>query len=37
MRVQVPGEFVVAPARVERMYEPWTNANTGTRRFTFFN
>jgi uncharacterized protein YfaS (alpha-2-macroglobulin family) len=37
MRVQVPGEFVVAPARVERMYESWTNANTGTRRFTFFN
>jgi len=35
MRVQVPGEFVVAPARVERMYEPWTNANTTTRRFTF--
>ena len=37
MRVQVPGEFVVAPARVERMYEPWTNANTTTRRFIFLD
>ena len=37
MRVQVPGEFVVAPARVERMYEPWTNANTATRRFSFLD
>ena len=30
MRVQVPGEFVVAPARVELMYEPSTYANTAT-------
>jgi uncharacterized protein YfaS (alpha-2-macroglobulin family) len=37
MRVQVPGEFVVAPARVELMYEPWKNANTATGRFTFLN
>jgi uncharacterized protein YfaS (alpha-2-macroglobulin family) len=37
IRVQVPGEFVVAPARVERMYEPWTNANTATRRFSFLD
>ena len=37
MRVQVPGEFVVAPARVELMYEPWQNANTSTGRFTFLN
>ncbi|HEY0730322.1 MAG TPA: hypothetical protein VGD38_19710, partial [Pyrinomonadaceae bacterium] len=35
MRVQVPGNFVVAPARVELMYEPWKNANTATGRFTF--
>lgn len=37
MRVQSPGEFVVAPARVELMYEPWKNANTATGRFTFLN
>lgn len=37
MRVQVPGDFVVAPARVELMYEPWKNANTATGRFTFLN
>lgn len=37
MRVQVPGEFVVAPARVELMYEPWKNANTATGRFTFLD
>ncbi|HEX5889898.1 MAG TPA: alpha-2-macroglobulin family protein, partial [Pyrinomonadaceae bacterium] len=35
MRVQVPGNFVVAPARVELMYEPWKNANTAAGRFTF--
>ena len=35
IRVQVPGDFVVAPARVELMYEPWKNANTATGRFTF--
>ena len=37
MRVQVPGDFVVAPARVELMYEPSTNAHTATQRFTFLN
>ncbi|HET9477713.1 MAG TPA: alpha-2-macroglobulin family protein, partial [Pyrinomonadaceae bacterium] len=37
LRVQVPGEFVVAPGRVELMYEPWKNANTATHRFTFLN
>jgi hypothetical protein len=37
MRVQVPGEFVVAPARVELMYEPAKNANTSSGRFTFFD
>ena len=37
LRVQVPGEFVVAPARVELMYEPWKNANTATGRFTFLD
>lgn len=35
MRVQVPGEFVVAPARVELMYEPSTYANTASGRFVF--
>lgn len=35
MRVQIPGEFVVAPARVELMYKPSTNANTSTQRFSF--
>ena len=37
MRVQIPGEFVVAPARVELMYEPSTNANTSTQRFSFID
>ncbi len=35
MRVQVPGEFVVAPARAELMYEPSTYTNTATGRFVF--
>ncbi|HEX7330258.1 MAG TPA: MG2 domain-containing protein [Pyrinomonadaceae bacterium] len=35
MRVQIPGEFVVAPARVELMYKPSINANTATQRFSF--
>ena len=35
MRVQVPGEFVVAPARAELMYQPATNANTPSHRFSF--
>jgi uncharacterized protein YfaS (alpha-2-macroglobulin family) len=35
MRVQVPGQFVVAPSRAEFMYDPARNANTATHRFTF--
>jgi uncharacterized protein YfaS (alpha-2-macroglobulin family) len=35
MRVQIPGEFVVAPARVELMDQPQTNANTASHRFSF--
>src|SRR6185295_9346230 len=37
MRVQIPGEFVVAPARAELMYQPATNANSATQRFSFFD
>jgi uncharacterized protein YfaS (alpha-2-macroglobulin family) len=37
MRVQVPGDFVVAPSRAELMYEPQINANTATGRFTFLD
>ena len=37
MRVQVPGEFVVAPARVELMYRPETYANTVSHRFSFID
>lgn len=35
MRVQIPGDFTVAPARVELMYRPEIHANTGTQRFAF--
>jgi alpha-2-macroglobulin len=35
IRVQVPGEFVVAPARAELMYRPEINANTSSGKFTF--
>ncbi|MFN0119205.1 MAG: alpha-2-macroglobulin family protein [Blastocatellia bacterium] len=28
MRVQIPGDFKVAPARAERMYQPMVNTNT---------
>jgi uncharacterized protein YfaS (alpha-2-macroglobulin family) len=35
MRVQIPGEFVVAPARVELMYRPEVRANTNSQRFEF--
>jgi uncharacterized protein YfaS (alpha-2-macroglobulin family) len=35
MRVQVPGDFVVAPARVELMYRPEIYANTASGKFTF--
>jgi len=37
MRVQIPGEFVVAPARVELMYRPSIHANTNTQRFSFID
>jgi len=37
MRVQVPGEFVVAPTRVELMYRPETHANAASQRFTFID
>ena len=32
MRVEVPGEFKVAPARVELMYQPTVRANTSNNR-----
>ncbi len=35
IRVQVPGQFVVAPARAELMYRPEINANTASRKFSF--
>jgi uncharacterized protein YfaS (alpha-2-macroglobulin family) len=35
LRVQIPGKFVVAPARAELMYEPGINANSGSARFAF--
>ncbi len=37
MRVQMPGEFVVAPTRVELMYQPERNANTASHRFAFID
>jgi uncharacterized protein YfaS (alpha-2-macroglobulin family) len=35
MRVQVPGEFVVAPTYVELMYQPEIHANAASQRFSF--
>ena len=35
MRVQIPGDFTVAPARVELMYRPEIHANTNSQRFAF--
>src|SRR5262245_19157419 len=35
IRVPVPGEFVVAPARAELMYAPSVYANTASGRFQF--
>ena len=35
MRVQVPGDFVIAPARVEFMYRPELEANTSSSRISF--
>jgi uncharacterized protein YfaS (alpha-2-macroglobulin family) len=37
MRVEVPGEFRVAPARVELMYEPTVQANTSNGRLTILD
>jgi alpha-2-macroglobulin len=37
MRVQIPGEFVVAPTRVELMYQPETRANAASHRFSFID
>jgi len=37
MRVEVPGEFRVAPARVELMYEPTVQANTANSRLTILD
>jgi alpha-2-macroglobulin len=37
MRVQIPGEFVVAPARAELMYQPETHANAASHRFAFID
>ena len=35
MRVQVPGQFRVAPARAELMYRPSTQSNTASGRMSF--
>jgi uncharacterized protein YfaS (alpha-2-macroglobulin family) len=32
MRVQIPGQFLINPARVELMYSPAVNANTASTR-----
>jgi hypothetical protein len=37
MRVQVPGQFRAAPARVERMYEPDVRANSATAALTILD
>ncbi|HSE16636.1 MAG TPA: MG2 domain-containing protein [Pyrinomonadaceae bacterium] len=37
MRVQVPGEFVVAPTHVELMYHPEVRANAASQRFSFMD
>ncbi len=37
MRVQVPGEFRVAPARAELMYQPTVQANTASGRMSFLD
>lgn len=35
MRVQVPGQFRVAPARAELMYQPTTQSNTASAKMAF--
>ena len=37
LRVQVPGEFRVAPARVELMYQPTVQSNTAGTKLTFLD
>jgi uncharacterized protein YfaS (alpha-2-macroglobulin family) len=37
LRVQVPGEFRVAPARAELMYQPTVQSNTAGARVTFLD
>ena len=37
MRVQVPGQFRVAPARVEQMYQPSVRANTASGALTILD
>ncbi|HXM36130.1 MAG TPA: alpha-2-macroglobulin family protein, partial [Pyrinomonadaceae bacterium] len=37
MRVEVPGEFRVAPARAELMYQPTVQSNTGNGRLRFLD
>lgn len=37
MRVQVPGQFRVAPSRVERMYEPDVRANSASAAMTILD
>ncbi|HSE37259.1 MAG TPA: hypothetical protein VLG74_08160, partial [Blastocatellia bacterium] len=37
LRVQVPGEFRVAPARAELMYQPTVQSNTGGARVSFLD
>lgn len=37
MRVQVPGDFRAAPARVEEMYQPSVNANTASAQLTILD
>ncbi len=37
MRVQAPGEFVIAPARAELMYVPETHANTSSKKISFLD
>ena len=37
MRVQVPGQFRVAPARAELMYRPSTQSNTASGRLSFLD
>lgn len=37
LRVQIPGEFVAAPARAELMYRPAINANSASQHFSFLD